>query len=441
MKLYDETMEALRFSEDFCEKTLEKLEQAPRPRRARVPRALVAAALTLLVCSLLFCTAWAASAEFRALFVPNDRVKAVEQVTLPEQAGTFTVNDVGPITARYYKLDGEYANHDGADGFIPVEKDGKTTIYRLDAAGELVEAEPSRRVRHSVDYRGEHWDVDLLIYEAEPPIALGLTPDGFVTALYDANTLTLYAQTDGWGHPLYLDLTTGALEDPLAGADLDLSALVPADERAQGVQHVQVERGGRIALLSRTVTGVEDGAFYDYRADLATGEVTKLGEQHFSGPGAFSSKIRLCHGNIYSNENSGLAVLEPDGSWRSLLEQGERCHYDGGRWALAENRRQGLLTLLDLDAGTRMVLSGTDGAIDFMSTTLSNPAQTLLAVNKLSVSPDSLNVRTFAVVDPENLRMVTLEREPGMPERSCGWLDNSRFLIAGSDSICVYTIQ
>lgn len=435
MKLYDETMEALRFSGDFCEKTLERLEGTPKRKRVRLPRVLAAAACIILSAALLFGTVWAVSPEFRAFFLQNERIGTVEQVTLPREPGTFTVQNYGSITARYYRLDGTYENHDGCHGFLPVEKDGKTTIYRLDEDGELVEAEPSRHVQQSVDYAGQHWDIDFLIYEGEGDIAVGLDRDGQAWSLRDANTWTVGVLKPLWLQPIQIDLTTGEVTDRLA--DLNFT---PPDGLMWSSFDVTVNLnpGGRIALIS---CHMADQSYRYYRADLETGEITELGGEAYEGQTVFSQSMKLYNDNIYSNANYQLSVLESDGTWRPLLGEGERCRYDSGRYALVENRTLGQFWLLDLDTGDRLVLSDVEGAIDFNANILYSPNQKLLALDKVSTSFDSLNVRTFAVIDPENQQMVTLERTPGMPEYMCGWLDDAHFIIAGRDAVCIYSVR
>lgn len=436
MKLYDETMEALRFSGDFCEKTLERLENTPKRKSNRLPRALTAAACVVLSAALLFGAAWAVSPEFRTLFLQNERIETVEQVTLPSEPGSFTVQNYGAITARYYKLDGTFVNHDGCDGFLPVEKDGKTTIWRLGENGELVEAEPTRHVQQSVDYMGQHWDIDFLIYEGEGDIALGLTPDGEALNLLDANTWTVSVQKSLWQQPIRIDLTTGEVTDQLAALDFT----PPEGLMGFGSHDVSVNLypGGSVALIS---CHMADQGYRYYRADLETGEITDLGDESYDGQAAFSPSMRLYGDNIYSNAWYQLSVWEAGGTWRSLLEDGERCRYDFGRYALVENRTTGVFSLLDLDTGDRLVLSDIEGALDFNTSILYSPNRKLLAMDKYSVTFDSLNVSTFAVIDPENQRMVTLERTPGMPEKMCGWLDDTHFIIGGRDAVCIYTIE
>lgn len=435
MKRYEETMEALRFSEDFCEKTLDRLERQPAHRRVRLPRVLTAAACVVLSAALLFGAAWAVSPEFRALFLQNERIETVEQVTLPSEPGTFTVQNYGPITARYYRLDGTFANHDGCDGFIPVKKDGKTTIYRLDEEGELVEAVPTRHVQHSVDYAGQHWDIDFLIYEGEGDIALGLRPDGEALNLLDANTWTAWVQKPIWFQPIQIDLTTGEVTDRLANLDFT------PPEGLMGISShavsVNLYPDGRVALIS---CHMADQGYRYYRADLETGEITELGEESYDGQAVFSPSMQLYNDNIYSNANDQLTVLEADGTWRSLLGEGERCRYESGRYALVESRALGQFWLLDLDTGDRLVLSDVEDLPGFETTILCSPNRKLLALDKCSVGFDSLNVRSFAVIDPEQQRMVTLERRPGMSEFMCGWLDDTHFIIGGWNAVCVYSV-
>ena len=439
MKLYDETMEALRFSEDFCEKTFDKLDACPARRQRRLPRGRTAAASIVLSAAVLFGAAWAVSPEFRALFLPNERIETVEQVTLPEEPGAVIVNDLGAITARYYKLDGKFANHDSIDGFIPVEKDGKTTIYRIDEAGALVEATPTRHVRHKVDYAGQHWDVDLDIYEGEPPIAVGLDPTGMAWTLRDANTWRLTLETADCVRPIYLDLTTGEITDPLAKLDFpEVEGLADTP----WAMRAYVEPGGDNALINCMLADNQGHVYYE--ADLKTGEVRKIAEQQIYRDGVTKQNVIYYNDRIYSNSESRLKALREDGAWECLLQEGELSNYEGGRYVIVENHGQKLLSLLDLDTGERFILSDVEGALDLSSSIMSSPSGTHLAVASFNVSAAGLGTKAFAVIDPKKGTMVTLERTPGMPEGMAGFLDDTHFIIASfceKPTICVYSFD
>lgn len=438
MKLYDETMEALRFSEDFCERTLEQLEAAPRRQKRRLPRVLTAAACIVLSAAVLLGTALAVSPELRALFLPNERIETVEQVTLPEEPGTVVVNDLGSITARYYKLDGRFANHDGIHGFLPVEKDGKTTLYRIDEAGELVEAEPTRHVRHEVDYEGQHWDIDFDIYEGEPPVAAAVDQNGTALCLRDANTYRLTLETGNSARPIFLDLTTGEITDPLA------ELVFPDVEGLMDTPYsmlASVEPAGDVALIMCDLAD-HQGWLY-FAADLNTGEVRQIADQQFGG-GVNRQEVTLYRGSIYSNSDNRLKVLREDGSWECLLADGERSNYEHGRYAIVENHAQNQLSLLDLDTGDRLILSGVEGALDIASGMMYSPSGKRIAVASFNNTPGSLATKAFAIIDPENGTMVTLERKPGMSEGMAGFLDDTHFIIAGfgeNSDICIYSFD
>ncbi len=438
MKLYDETMEAIRFSEDFCEKTLDRLEARPVRRQRRLPRALTAAACIVLSTAVLFGAAWAVSPEFRALFLPNERIETVEQVTPPEEPGTVVVNDLGSITARYYKLDGKFANHDGIHGFLPVEKDGKTTMYRIDENEELVEAQPARHVRHEVDYAGQHWDIDLDIYEGEPPIAVAVDQNGIAWCLRDANTWTLTLVTADCVRPIYLDLTTGEIIDPLAGfAFPEVEGL----ENTPWAMLASVNADSDIALIMCTLAD-NHGHIY-YAADLKTGEVQKIAEQKI-GDGVTKQNVTMYHGRIYSNSENKIKVLGEDSTWECLLQEGELSNYEGGRYVIVENHGQKQLYLLDLDTGDRLILSGVDGALDIASGIMPSPSGSRIAMASFNCTAGSLATKAFAIIDPEGQTMVTLERTPGMTEGMAGFLDDTHFIIAGfgeNSTICVYSFD
>lgn len=438
MKLYDESMVSLHFSEDFCERTMEKLESQPKKRRAGWTRALTAAACVVLSAAALFGTAWAVSEDFRALFLPNERIETVEKVTLPEEPGAVVVNDLGSITARYYKLDGRFANHDGIHGFLPVEKDGKTTLYRIDEAGELVEAEPTRHVRHEVDYEGQHWDIDFDIYEGEPPVAAAVDQNGTALCLRDANTYRLTLETGNSARPIFLDLTTGEITDPLAELVFpDVEGLMDAPYSMLA----SVEPAGDVALIMCDLAD-HQGWLY-FAADLNTGEVRQIADQQFGG-GVNRQEVTLYRGSIYSNSDNRLKVLREDGSWECLLADGERSNYEHGRYAIVENHAQNQLSLLDLDTGDRLILSGVEGALDIASGVTYSPSRTRIAMASFSCTPGSLGTKAFAIIDPERQTMVTLEREPGMPEGMAGFLDDTHFIIGsfGSNStVCVYSFD
>lgn len=438
MKLYDETMEALRFSEDFCEKTLEQLEARPARRQWRLPRALTAAACIVLSAAVLFGAAWAVSPEFRALFLPNERIETVEQVTLPEEPGAVVVNDLGAITASYYKLDGKFVNHDGIHGFLPVEKDGKTTMYRIDENEELVEVQPARHVRHTVDYAGQHWDIDLDIYEGVPPIAAAVDQNGMAWCLRDANTWRLTLETADCVRPIYLDLTTGEITDPLA--DLVFPNVAGLMDTPYSML-ASVEPDSDIALIM-CILEENQGDLY-FAADLKTGEVRQIAEQRI-GDGVTKQNVTMYHGSIYSNSENKLKVLREDGTWECLLEEGERSNYEHGRYAIVENHAENQLSLLDLDTGDRLILNDVEGALDLSSSIMYSPSGTHLAVASFNVSAAGLGTKAFAIIDPEKGTMVTLERTPGTPEGMAGFLDDTHFIIASfgeNSTICVYSFD
>ncbi|MBQ3355523.1 MAG: hypothetical protein IJG45_00185 [Oscillospiraceae bacterium] len=438
MKLYDKTMEALRFSEDFCEKTLEQLEARPARRQRRLPRALTAAACIVLSAAVLFGAAWAVSPEFRALFLPNERIEAVEQVALPEEPGGVVVNDLGAITARYYRLDGTFANHDGIKGFLPVEKDGKTTMYRIDENEELVEVQPARHVRHTVDYAGQHWDIDLDIYEGVPPIAAAVDQNGMAWCLRDANTWRLTLETADCVRPIYLDLTTGEINDPLA--ELVFPKIEGLKEGSYSML-ASVEPEGDVALIMCELAD-EQGWLY-FAADLNTGEVQQVANQQIGG-GVTMQEVTMYHGRIYSNAGNKLKVMGEDGTWESLLADGERSNYEHGRYAVVENHGENQLSLLDLDTGDRLILSGVDGALDIASGIMPSPSGSRIAMASFNCTAGSLATKAFAIIDPEGQTMVTLERKPGTPEGMAGFLDDTHFIIASfgeNSTICVYSFD
>ena len=432
MRQYDEAMEALRFSEDFCERTVEKLDRHPQRRRISLPgKVLAVAACTLLSAALLFGTVWAASPEFRTLFLPHWRIGTIEQATLPEEPGSVTVNKLGPVTAQYYKLDGTFANHGGIAGFIPVEKDGITTIYRINEDDELIEAEPSRHIQRQVDYAGQHWNIDFLIYE-EGNVAFGLTPSGDQQYLIDADSLTLWINQGELHRPIYLTLSTGAIDDPAEKIDFTLP-------EGAASAYLSTMKGCKTALIS---CRINDDSDLFYRADLETGAVQKIASQSLKGDGVVYQEILYYNGQIYSNANHRLSVLRDGGEWECLLQEGERSNYRyGEKYALVDNHALGELYLLDVETQERLLLSDVDGALDITGEILYNPSHTLLAVNAYCLTSGSLGTKTIAVIDPVNRQMVTLERVPGVQEVMAGWMDDTRFEIGGGDALCVYTID
>ena len=225
MKLYEETMRGLRFSEDFCEKTLQKMEgTAPRNR---LPRVLLTAACVCLCLTLLFGTVWAASPGFRALFLRSEHIGTTDLPELPGEANTVTVRELGSLTARCYQLNGQPCIMEGFGGLLPVLEDGVLHYYRL-TGDAMEEVFPSRRLQHRLEYDGEVYDLDLTIYDSEISTCLmDARPyyddreDVNSIPMYDPNTLTIWRNRGDpvICSPINVDLTTWEVRDPMANVD------------------------------------------------------------------------------------------------------------------------------------------------------------------------------------------------------------------------------
>ena len=430
MALYEETMRNLRFSEDFREKTLQKMEEPAA--RHRLPRALLTAACVCLCLTLLFGTVWAASPAFRTLFLPNEQVGTAERPALPGEANTVTVRELGSLTARCYKLNGHPCTREGYGGLFPVLEDGVPHYYRL-TGDALEEVFPSRRLQHRLEYDGEVYDLDLTIYDGDDGLSTCLMDakphydaweDVISVPMYDPNTLTIwrYRGDPQICSPIFVDLTTWEVSDPMANVDF-----TPPEDTVD--VYVSSFIGGRNVLIE---CDLKDGSWIFYHADAVTGEVTQL-EENLS-----VDRVFVEGDHIWSNPEGDLCLLGEDGAFASVLEESEKGRFRVVRWGhyaglFPKEKAGDDLTLIDLNTGERLVLE--QGAAYFStseSTVSSSRDRTGLALTEVEANRDLAKNKAVALVDLTDGRLVTFERVSGLSEKMWGWLDNDHFVIAGT---------
>lgn len=427
MKLYDDTMAHLRFREDFCEATVQKALDS-KPQRRRLPRAFPVAACICLCAAVLFGTAMAASPEFRSLFIRDDRVEETEQPSLPESAETVIENRMESITAQYYKIDGELLTDCGFGSVIPVEKDGTRTLYRLTEDGTLEEAAPSRTIQKTLEYKGQVYDLDMTIYSGDVPAAI---VNGVYTPLAAEDRYTIW-QADPAGDtvPLSVDLTTWEISDPMENIDFT---------PPEGYYYdVSAPYGGSGVLIRCRSHSDGDSTSY-YYGDKETGEVTHLMDC------LGNQCVFLREGNVYSCFREILCVMDENGVMVPMLGEKERCSYTGqSRYAGLKDVMSEDLTLVDVTTGNRLVLEGCSDLFTYSANITENPDGTRFAITNFGLTR-GLDVTAIAIVDPESAEMVSLERMSGMREVMCGWLDNDRYLIAGTLDgewyLCIYSMS
>lgn len=430
MTLYEESMQNLRFSEDFCEKTLRKMEQ-PEPRN-RLSRVLLTAVCVCLCVTLLFGTVWAASPGFRALFLRNEQIGTAERPELPGEANTVTVRELGSLTARCYKLNGEPCITEGFGGLLPVLEDGVLHYYRLTDDG-LEEAFPSRRLQHRLEYDGEVYDLDLTIYDGEISTCLqDARPyyddreDVNSVPMYDPNTLTIW-RFHGDPQilsPINVNLTTWEVTDPMANLDFT---------PPEGTLFIVVSSfiGSRNVLINCSMA---DESSICCLADAVTGEITRLEVEQ---PG-FRTGVFVNGAGVWYNPDGDLCLLGDDGQFRSVLEESEKGRFRVIRWGdyaglfPKEKAAGDELTLINLYTAERLVL---EHGAPYFSTTGSSVCcsrdRSKLALTEVGGEPNHTQNRLVALVDLTDGRLVTFERVSGLSEHMWGWLDNTHFVIVG----------
>lgn len=425
MKLYKETMEHLHFREDFCEATVQKAQNSEKKQR-RLPRALPVAACICLCAVLLFGTAMATSPEFRSLFIRDNRVEETEEVLLPTDAATVIENRMEALTAKYCRVDGALSTGSGFGSVLPIERDGKTVLCRLTEDGTLEEALPSRTVKNEVTYDGNTYSLDMTIYSGDVPVAV---VNGEYTPLADEARYTIWQKhPSGITGPLFVDLTTGEIRDPMA--NIDFTPPEGADDC-----YASAQAGGNTVLID---CHFGDGTVSYYYGNAETCAVKHLVDSQGS------QNVFLRDGKIYSCIGEILCVMDESGALVPILGENERCSYDGSSgYAILKDDSSEDLTLVDVTTGDRLVLENCADIFTYSSTILENPAGTQLAIMSFRLT-NGLYTESIAIVDPEKAEMVSLERIPGMKEEVCGWLDNDRFLIAGTLDgewyLCVYDL-
>lgn len=413
MKRYDEAMEQLRFNEDFCEQTLKKAQQFRK--RKGLPRGFTLAACICLCVGVLLGTVFAVSARLRAVVIEE-----TERPLLPEDAQTVLKKELEPLTARYYKLDGNFCASEGIGSVFPVEKDGVTCYYRINAEGTLEEAEPDRHIQKTLEYKGSRYAIDLLLYSGDRPLAV---MGDFARPLADENTLTLsYEKLPGLYCPIFVDLTTWEVTDPM-----DQIEFTPPE--AAMWTNVSAPKDSETVLI---VCLLDEGQRV-YSGNTVSGEVFFLGEY------GTAEQWFLEGGRIYCYVGGVLHALNEENRLVPLLE-GRQCYYDGseGYVTFADGKD---LVALELATGEQLILE--DGATLFAGSVsvLENRAGTALCFAGFTFG-GGLNTKTLAVAHPAQGDILILERMPNMTEEFFSWLDNSRILIAGTVDgewyLCIY---
>ena len=416
MKNYDNLMQKLRFREDFCEETLKKVQ---KQQKKRVPRGFAIAACICLCTVVLIGTALAVP-QIRELFFTNCPIETVEVVALPEDNGGMLENKLDVVTARYYKLDGRMNAHEGFGSAIPVEKNGKTTIYTIGEDGELVRASAPRVIKKDLSYEGKDYLLDMQIYGgANPTVVKGER----IFPLMSDNTYVLGKTKNGVSSPLFLNLETWEIVDPME--NVSFTAPVGAVQT-----RVSAAEGSTVLLIEAEM---EDMSYKIYLADRKTGEVrfvedAAIGEWFCSGE------------RIYRYRDGHLCALDADGQMIPQFS-GDVCFYPGSRVAYAIEGED--IRLLLLPTGEEIVLK--DAAEVFKNRVSAQPNQDMTKICVTStIGKDSFECGVLAIADLQTGEMVSLERMPGMNEEMHGWFDNETYMIAGMVGeqwyVCLYSV-
>ncbi len=412
MKLYDKTMENLRFRENFCEETIEKAQQSKQVHK--FPKPLLAAACICLCCALLFTTALAVSPQFRNIFIKTEH--AQETISLPQETGNMVVSSVGAIEARYYKLDGKLAAYEGIGSLLPVEKDGVMSYYALAEDGSLVKAEPIRSIEKTIEYKGHVFVLDMDIYGGDKPTAvMGDT----AIPLVNEHTYTIWCELqEGIMSPLSVNLDTFEITDPMENINFTL----PQNASRASVSVSQ----DRSAIL--VYCHIESGVQY-YHIDANTAEITPL-----EGDGWF-----ICGDSIYHFEGGTLSKLN------AALEKevlAENCGYSVGTNYVTFSEGENLI-VLEIATQNRYVIENCSAQFGNQVTIIATADKTKLNLANFKLG-NGLDTDALGIVDLTQGTMHSFERNAAMRESMCGWFDNNRFMIAGTIGgewyICMYEI-
>ncbi len=417
MKKYDNLMQSLRFREDFCEDTMKK---AQKQTKKGMPRGLAIAACICLSVVAMLGTALAVP-QIRELIFSNRKIEAVEVVTLPQDNGAMIENPLDVVTARYYKLDGRLNAHEGIGSAIPVEKNGKTTIYSIGADGELVQASAPRVIKKEISYGDRTYSLNMKIYAGDEPTVV----DGErIFPLMSDHTYVLGKTNNGVKSPLFLDLNTWDIVDPMQ----NVSFTAP-----EGAAETRVSAAKESSVLLIEAE-MHDDCRKIYLANRETGEV------RFAEDAAVGEWFRSGE-KIYRYRNRILSTLGEEGE---MLPQfgGAECVYDVGSRIAYKIEGENIRLLL-LPTGEEIVLK--NAASLFRNGIHATPNRSLKKLCITStVSSDSFDIGVIAIADMETGEMVSLERVPGMDEDMRGWFDEESYMIAGKIEnewyVCLYHI-
>lgn len=417
MKSYNNMISRLTFREDFCEDTLNKVAEKRKEKKPHFRWATIAACFCLCTV-LLLGTALAVSPALRAMLIPNSLVGTTEQPQFPETPNTQVENAMDGITARYYKLDGESAAYEGFGSVYPVIKNGTLSFYTLTEQGDLVKAKSPHHIQRDITYKGTTWSLDLDLYNGDIPVI----HEGELKYPIEGNSIVLGRQEGNLWLPIFVDLTTFAIEDPAENL-----SFVPEEDAIK--TYVQGEPGSSTLLIRSELS--EDRERY-YYGNGKTGQVTLLGESSFG-------QWTLYGGKIYSYNGKILAQVTEDGSLLPLFE-GKSCFYDAAGFAY---RFEGSdLHVIDLDNQREYLLANCADIFPVPIFT-HNRAGTKFCISNDEFA-DGLYSSAIAIVDRESGSMVTLNRNSAMKEGLIGWFDHDHFLIAGTIEnewyLCLYEI-
>lgn len=416
MKKYESLMQNLRFREDFCEDTVRK---AREPKGSPVLRGLATAAC-ICVCMMALIGTALAFPQIRELFF-SAPVEVTENVSLPVAEGGMMENNFELVSARYYKLDGELDAHEGIGSVLPVTRDGKTNFYRISENGELMLADAPRIIQKELSYEDRTYSLNMKIYAGDVPTVV--KGERIFPMLTD-NAYVLGKKVDGVSSPLFVDLDTWEIEDPMANIDF-----IQHEDAVE--TRVTANQGGAFVLIE---TEMPDDSRKFYYADRETGEVTFLED-------AAIGEWFMYDGKVYRYRDGLLSALNEKGEILPLFG-GMQCNYMAGS-RIASVREGDNIRLLLLPTGEEIVLE--NGAELFGSNLSAQPND---ALTKICVTVrgtyGSFNSNILAIADMETGEMVALERKTGLQEQMCGWFDDETFMIAGTIGedwyVCLYDV-